>query len=250
MGINWFDNLNNKKILITGASSDIGIALLRKLIEFDVVIGAHYFSNSSVLKDFENKNIILLSANLNDYRSCYSIVDEFVKQTGSIDYFINLSGNIKEPNDWKNVKWDEWEEDINVNLSSAFFLAQRVVRHMQKMGGKMIFVSTASVPHGGGARTMPYGIAKAGVECMTKGMARDLAKDNILVNCIAPGFIMTKFQKKSGKSEEIIRKRLELIPLKRAGTPDDVAGAILYLLSDMGNYITGEILTISGGDWL
>lgn len=250
MDINWLECFNNKKILIAGASSDMGVALLQNLAKYDMFIGAHYFSNSSVLKEFKHDNTILLKGNLNNWESCYDIVDKFIKQAGSIDYFVNLVGNISAPKDWKEVTWDEWQEDINVNLSSSFFLSQRVVHYMQNNGGKIIFISTASVPHGGGSRTMPYGLAKAGIECMTKGMARDLAKDNILVNCIAPGFIMTKFQGKSGKSEEIIKKRLELIPLKKAGTPEDIAGAILYLLSDAGNYITGDILTISGGDWL
>ena len=250
MDIKRPNSLNNKKILITGASSDIGVALLQQLIKFDMVIGAHFFSNSSALQEFKNRKVILLNGNCNNYKSCYNIVDEFVKQTGYIDFFVNLVGNIKKPKDWKKIKWNEWQKDINVNLSSSFFLAQRVVHCMHENGGKIIFISTASVPHGGGSMTMPYGIAKAGIECMTKGMARDLAKDNILVNCIAPGFIMTKFQKKSGKSEQDIKKRLELIPLQKAGTSEDITGAILYLLSDTGNYITGEVLTISGGDWL
>lgn len=250
MDIDWSNSLKNKKILVAGASSEMGVALLKKLVKFDMVIGTHYFSNSTVLKMFENKNVILLKGNLNDYKTCQKIVDDFIKQAGTIDYFVNFVGGIKKPIDWKEVKWDEWQEDINVNLSSSFFLAQRTVYYMQKKGGKIIFISTSSAQHGGGSKTMPYGIAKAGVECMTKGMARDLAKDGILVNCIAPGFIMTQFQRKSGKSPEEIKRRLELIPLKKAGTPDDIAGAILYLLSDAGNYITGQTIAISGGDWL
>lgn len=250
MDIDWFNNLSNKRILVTGASSDLGVSLLQYLINFDMFTGAHYFSNPSALSNFERKNVILLKGNLNNYESCYNIVDEFVNKAGSIDYFVNFVGGIEKPIDWRKLEWCDWQEDLNVNLSSSFFLAQRVVHYMQKTGGKIIFISTASAQHGGGSKTMPYGIAKAGVECMTKGMARDLAKDNILVNCIAPGFIMTKFHGKSGKTPDEIKKRLELIPIKKAGTPEDIAGAILYLLSDAGNYITGQILTISGGDWL
>ncbi|NPE27414.1 SDR family oxidoreductase [Methanococcoides sp. SA1] len=245
-----FDEFNKKKILITGASSDIGVALIKKLIKYNIVLGAHYFSNLAPLENIKGENIILLKGNLDNRGLCHQIVDDFVKKAEGIDFFINFVGNISTPKDWKNITWDEWQSDININLSSSFFLAQRVSHHMKKNGGKIILISTASASHGGGGSTMPYGIAKAGVECMTKGMGKDLAKDNILVNCIAPGFIMTKFQQKSGKSEHDIKRRVESIPLKRAGKPDDIASAALYLLSDAGNYITGEILTISGGDWL
>ena len=111
--------------------------------------------------------------------------------------------------------------------------------------------STASATHGGGTTSLAYGIAKAGVECMVKGLARDCAKHNILVNAIAPGFIMTKFHtERMKRSSEQLKERIELIPLKRAGTVREIAGVILFLLSEDASYITGQVITVSGGDWL
>lgn len=249
MSSKYFDSLNGKKILITGSSSDIGVALIKELVQFDVTIGAHYFTNPTILEQFE-ENVIPLQGNLSLADECYGVVDSFVNQAGSLDFFIHLAGNVKNPVHWKLITPDDWYSDIDANLTSSFFLSQRVAENLKDNGGKMIFISTASASHGGGSTTLPYGIAKAGIECMTKGLARDLASYRILVNCISPGFINTKFHKKAGKSEFDLKKRAEIIPLKRAGTPEDVVGSILYLLSDAGNYITGEILTISGGDWL
>ncbi|WP_407282796.1 SDR family oxidoreductase [Methanolobus sp. WCC1] len=245
----YFESLKGKNILITGSSSDIGIILIKELLQFDMKIGAHYFTNASILEQFK-EDIIPLQGNLSSREQCNDVVDSFIDQAGSIDFFVHLAGNIKKPVHWEQVSSEDWYSDIDTNLSSAFFLSQKVSASLKSKGGKMIFISTASASHGGGSMTLPYGIAKAGIECMTKGLGRDLAVHNVLVNCISPGFIDTKFHVKAGKSEDDIKRRVELIPLKRAGTPEDVVGAIMYLLSDSGNYITGEILTISGGDWL
>jgi 3-oxoacyl-[acyl-carrier protein] reductase len=98
---------------------------------------------------------------------------------------------------------------------------------------------------------MAYGVARAGIECLTKGLAREGAPYNILVNCVAPGFIDTKFQTTdAGKTKEEYERRMKLVPLKRAGRPEEVATVILYLLSDWSSFITGECIAVSGGDWL
>ena len=112
-------------------------------------------------------------------------------------------------------------------------------------------MSTASAAHGGGQDTLAYGVAKAGIECLIKGLAKGGAAHNILVNALAPGFIDTRFHKYNlGRSKELMNQRARLVPLKRAGRPEDVAHMAEFLLSEGGNFITGEVITISGGDWL
>ena len=99
--------------------------------------------------------------------------------------------------------------------------------------------------------SLAYGAAKAGIECVVKGLARDCAKYNILVNAIAPGFFMTKFHtEKMKRTKEQLEERAKLIPLKRVGTPEEFSGTVLFLLSDSASYITGQIIAVSGGDWL
>jgi len=122
---------------------------------------------------------------------------------------------------------------------------------MRRTGGRIILMSTASASHGGGSSSLAYGVAKAGIECLVKGLARDCAPDNILVNAVAPGFIETKFHtRKMKKTADELRQRVQLVPMKRAGTTAEFAGAILFLLSEGAAYITGQTLTIAGGDWL
>ena len=108
---------------------------------------------------------------------------------------VQLNGNISSVVYWDQLKEQDWRKDIAINLGAPFFVAQRVFGHMKKKGGKVILMSTASAKHGGGSNTMGYGIAKAGVEALTKGMAREGGKYNILVNAIAPGLIKTRFHK-------------------------------------------------------
>jgi len=244
--------LANKKILIVGASSDLASSLRDELYGSNAIIGFHYNSNKDALSKYEEGHRIKkFHKKLNCSEACYELIDEFVGWAEGIDCLVQLSGDIAEPVHWKNLTKEQWQHDLSINLTMPFFLTQRAVRHMQKDGGRIILTSTASAAHGGGTTSLAYGIAKAGIECMIKGLARDCAKHNILVNAIAPGFIMTKFHtEKMKRTPKQLKERAELIPLKRAGTTREIAGVILFLLSEAASYVTGQVITVSGGDWL
>ena len=245
-----------KKILILGASSDIGLALLNRLDLSSYIIGAHCYKGKRRINNFignnnKNKNFKILQKNLENKNACHLLVDKFIKWSGGIDILIQLNGNISSVTSWEKLKETDWKKDIAINLGAPFFVAQKVFKHMKKKGGKVIFMSTASANHGGGKTTMSYGIAKAGVEAFTKGMARDGAKYNILVNAIAPGLINTRFHtQRMNRSRLEIKKRARLSKLKRAGQPSEIAAMIHSLISNDINYITGEVISISGGDWI
>jgi len=241
-----------KKILIVGASSDIASALNRLLVKAGWVVGLHYRGNAAALKRFkEGKRLKKFQADLVSADTCSSLVDEFVAWAGGIDCLIQLSGDIREPIHWEGLTEEHWRYDLDTNLVMPFFLAQRAIKYMKKTGGRIVLTSTASAGHGGGSTSMAYGVAKAGIECMVKGLARDCAHYDILINAVAPGFIGTKFHTvKMRRNIKQLEDRAQLIPLKRAGTPEEVAGAILFLVSSQSTYITGEVLAVSGGDWL
>lgn len=245
-------NLKGRKILVAGASSDMAVSLNKMLIDAGAVTGFHYNKNKTPLKKYKNcKNARLFQKNLNSSKACYGLIDEFVRWANGIDCLVQLSGDIREPIHWEKLKEEHWQYDLNSNLVMPFFLAQRAIEYMKEKGGRIIFTSTASASHGGGAASMAYGAAKAGIECMVKGLARDCAKYNILVNAIAPGFIRTKFHtEKMERTEEQIKDRIDMIPLKRHGTTEEVAGIIMFLLSEQSSYITGQTIAVSGGDWL
>ena len=246
----------DKKILILGASSDIGLEFLNKLNLSDFIIGAHCFKGKKRLVNFTknnnvNTNFKIIEKNLKDQKTSYSLFNEFIRWSGGIDILLQFNGNISSVVSWEKLKEKDWKNDIAINLGAPFFVAQKTFQHMKKKGGKIIFTSTASAHHGGGNNTMGYGIAKAGLEALTKGMAREGAKHNILVNAIAPGLINTRFHKeRAGRTSAEIKKRIKFSKLSRLGQPREIATIINNLLSEDVNYMTGEVISISGGDWI
>ncbi len=245
------------RILIVGASGTIGSTLLRLLAAEGATIGAHYYQHKAVLEQtaracrLASSRVKLFGADVRGQRQCHALVDAFVEWAGGIDSLVQLSGDVRNPCAWEVLSESDWLADLNVNLSGPFFLVQRAMRHMREHGGRILLTSTASAKHGGGRTSMAYGVAKAGIECLTKACARDGAAHGILVNAIAPGFIESRFHaQRMRRTPEELARRATLVPLKRAGKPEDVARLIRYLLSPEAAYITGECIAVSGGDWL
>jgi len=246
----------NKKILILGASSDMGLALLNRLDLSSFIVGAHCYKGKKRIVNFiknknNNTNFKIIEKNLENKKAAHFLVDEFIKWSGGIDILVQLNGNVSSVISWERLREKDWKKDIAINLGAPFFVAQKVFNYMKKSGGKIILMSTASAQHGGGNKTMGYGIAKAGVEALTKGIAREGARYNILVNAIAPGLINTRFHKeKLGRTSSEMKKRVKLSKLKRLGQPGEIAAIIDCLISDDVNYMTGEVISVSGGDWI
>lgn len=247
-----------RRFLIIGASGGIGQAVVRLLVERGARLGAHYYRHPGPLKDLpaegrpSGSQIRLYQAELGTQRRCHDLVDRFVRWAGGIDGLVQLSGTVHQPCRWEAISEAGWVADLRVNLNGPFFLAQRAMRYMRTQGGgRIVLTSTASARHGGGPTTIAYGAAKAGVECVVKALAREGAPHRILVNAIAPGFIDTPFHaKRMGRRPVDLTRRAALVPLKRAGTPEEVAHLIIYLLSSGASFITGECVAVSGGDWL
>lgn len=247
-----------RNVLIAGASSDIGLALLDQLAFKGWNVGAHCFNGCARLETAHNGlfeprgDFRIFRSDLGSQYECHHLVDDFVGWAGRIDALVQLTGNVANPCHWETLAEHDWQADISINLSTPFFLAQRACTHMKNTGGgRIVLMSTASAVHGGGQDTLAYGVAKAGVECLAKGLAKGGAPHNILVNALAPGLIATRFHHdRLGRDSEALQRRAALIPLKRAGKPVDVAGMIEFLLSSGGDFITGEVIAISGGDWL
>ena len=245
-----------KKMLILGASSDMGLALIEELNLKNYIIGAHCNKGKKRLTNFfkkkkASKDFKIIQKNLYNQKSCKDLVNQFIKWSKGIDILVQLTGNVSSVTPWENLKEKDWNNDIAINLGSPFFVSQTIFKYMKKNGGKIVLMSTASAKHGGGNTTMAYGVSKAGVEALTKGMAREGAKYNILVNAIAPGLINTRFHKdKLGRNKAEMKKRANLSKLKRIGSPKEIAKLINLLISETSSYTTGEILTVSGGDWI
>jgi len=140
-----------------------------------------------------------------------------------------------------------WQEVIALNLSSVFFATKAALPHLGD-GARIVNVSSVAARHGGGPGAFAYAAAKGGVMTLTRGLAKELASRNIRVNAISPGIIETPFHDKFSTPEllETFRKG---IPLGRLGTAEECAGAVLYLVSPLASYVTGQSIDVNGGQW-
>ncbi|MBF0361119.1 MAG: SDR family oxidoreductase [Oligoflexia bacterium] len=248
-----YNYFGNKKILIIGASSDLAKELNESLYQSGAKLGLHYNSNIGPLNKFDDDRVLKIQKDLSIQKNCHSVVDEFHDWADGIDCLVQLSGGISHANYPDELTEQDVWYDLNINLIAPFFLAQRAIYYFKKnkTSGKIVMMSNAGASHGGGSKTLIYGVAKAGIERLVRGLAKDCAGSNILVNAVAPGFITSKIHtEKMNRSEQDIVDRVKMIPLKRAGTSREVSETIMFLLSESATYITGETITVSGGDWL
>ena len=244
-----------KNILILGASSDIGLSLLNVLKNNpNYKIGAHCNKGSQRLKNFTKKNLAsikIFSKDLKNKKNCEDLVNKYLNWSKSIDILIQLNGSVSSNKNWELVNEKNWNKGLSINLSAPFFISQMIFKKMKKRGGKIIFTSTSSANKGGGINSISYGIAKAGLMALTKILAKEGGKNKIYVNCIAPGFILTRLHtKKLKKTKKQIKKRKGLNVLNESGRPSEITNLIEYLISDNTKFITGEIIRVDGGDWL
>lgn len=240
-----------KRILVTGASGGLGRALTEMLLRAsDCTIGAHGASKGYSSSD---SRIVPLQKRLESEADCVALVDEFVARCGGIDGLVVLSGAIQYSGHWQDIPEAEWDRELAVNLDQPFFLARRAMTHMKKsgQGGRIILTGTESALHGGSATSFPYAIAKRGTECLVQGLAREGAPHGVLVNGIRLGYIASGFhQRWHGRTEAQMHERAEMVPLKRGGHPDEAAALMIYLLSGWASFITGQMIPLTGGDWL
>lgn len=239
------------RILITGASGGIGRALVAMLLEgSECVIGAHGGTKGTKIED---DRIIPLRRAFESEADCIAVVDEFAGKAGGIDALVVLSGAIHFSGHWKDMPAADWERDMAVNLNQPFYLARAAMARMsaQGSGGRIVLTGTESALHGGSARSFPYAIAKRGTECMVQGLAREGAPDGILVNGVRLGYIASGFHERwHGKTGEDMKTRAEMVPLKRGGHTEEAAALMIYLLSGWAQFITGQMIPLTGGDWL
>ena len=239
------------RILVTGASGGLGHALVAMLLDgSECTIGAHGAAKKA---GFDDARVIHIQRPFDSEKDCIAAVDDFCAEAGGIDALVVLSGAIHFSGHWKDIPDADWEKDMAVNLNQPFYLARAAMARMsaQGSGGRILLTGTESALHGGSAQSFPYAVAKRGTECLVQGLAREGAPDNILVNGLRFGFITSGFhQRWHGKTDADLKERAELVPLKRGGDPQEAAALMIYLLSDWSQYMTGQMIPLTGGDWL
>lgn len=240
----------NKVALITGGTRGIGkqIALTFAKENYDIVI--NYRSENDELKKAmeeikaNNVKCMAIKGDVSNFKDCEKIIKETVEQFGRIDVLVNNAGITKDTLLMRMSK-EDFEQVINVNLVGTFNMSKNVIQYMMKQrNGRIINISSV-VGISGNAGQTNYAASKAGIIGFTKSLAKEVASRNILVNAVAPGFIGTDMT--AVLKDEVKNEITKQIPLKRMGTPEDVANVVSFLASEKSNYITGQVINVDGG---
>ncbi|MBO5710371.1 MAG: 3-oxoacyl-[acyl-carrier-protein] reductase [Rikenellaceae bacterium] len=241
--------LEGKTALITGASRGIGKAIALRFaseganIAFtDLVADENFQATERELQALGVKAKGYAS-NASNFEDSANTVDQIAKEFGSIDILVNNAG-ITRDNLLMRMTEQQWDMVINVNLKSAFNLTHAVQKHMLRQRSGSIINMSSVVGVSGNAGQSNYSASKAGMIGYTKSVAQELGSRNIRCNAIAPGFIITDM---TGQLSDEVRKGWEQkIPLRRGGTPDEVAKAALFLASDLSSYVSGQVINVCG----
>tara|TARA_Y100001935_G_C17105944_1_gene408382 strand:- start:5 stop:742 length:738 start_codon:yes stop_codon:yes gene_type:complete len=243
------NDLKNKNIIVTGGTGGIGHSIIKKLHGFGVNVlasGTNVEKLEELKKNFNN--IKTLKFDISQSDSIESFIENASKELdGKLDCIINNAG-ITQDNLAIRMNLDEWKRVIDINLTSTFLMCKFAIKKMLKNKKGKIINITSVVGHTGNLGQSNYTASKAGIVALSKSLAIEYAKKNININCISPGFIKTAMTDKiDEKYKESIISR---IPSAKLGEPDDIANAVLFLASNLSDYINGETLHVNGGMYM
>jgi len=245
--------LDGKVAIVTGAARGIGEGIALKFAEHGANIAFTYVSDSSAEKAIVLEQKLKSSgvkakaykSNAGDFSQCEIFVKDVEKEFGTIDICVNNAG-ISKDNLLLRMSPEQWNEVIQVNLNSVFYMTKQVIKYMMKARNGVIINMSSIIGEIGNAGQSSYAASKAGIIGFTKSVAKELGSRNIRCNAIAPGFVETDMTSylKEGEARD---KYKAGIPLGRFASTEDIADVALFLASDMGSYITGQTISVCGG---
>ena len=243
-------SLENKTAVVTGASRGIGLAVAKKLASQGANIAVLYVGDTAegenAKKELEELGVKvgLYYCDVSNFEESKARVDKVIEDFGGIDILVNNAGIVRDKLVIKMAEAD-FDAVINVNLKGTFNMIKHTYTHfMKKRAGRIVNVSSI-VGLQGNAGQVNYSASKAGVIGITKSVAKELAGRGVTVNAVAPGYIMTDMT--NALSDKVKEQFTSAIPMKRGGTPEDVANVISFLCSDAASYVTGEVIRVDGG---
>lgn len=242
--------LEGKVALITGASKGIGRAIAQQFVEMGAQVAFTYLSSVEKGQALEQElaagggKVKGYRSDASDYAQAEQLVEDVVKEFGKIDVVVNNAG-ITRDGLLMRMNEEQWDAVMNVNLKSVFAVTKAATKHMMRAKNGSIINITSVVGIKGNAGQANYAASKAGIIGFTKSVALELGSRNIRCNAIAPGFIETEM---TGElDQKVVDEWRKAIPLRRGGSPEDVAKAAVFLASDNAAYITGQVLQVDGG---
>lgn len=241
--------LEGKTAIVTGGTRGIGKAIVEIFARAGAQIVFTFVASAEKARSIEVElssctKVQAYQADAADAGAVQKVVEKTLEIFGCVDIVVNNAG-ITRDNLLLRMSREDWDKVIQTNLSSVFYMTQAVIRPMMKQRSGSIINISSVVGVGGNAGQANYAASKAGVIGFTKSIAKELGSRNIRCNAIAPGLITTEMS--TSLDPKISEEWLKSIPLKRAGTPEDIANVCLFLASDLSAYVTGAILNVNGG---
>lgn len=246
--------MKGKVALVTGGIGGIGTAICRRLADAGARVAANFLPNEEEkARDWqkallgEGYEIFVVPGDVTDFDSCRSMIEEVEGKLGSVDILVNNAG-ITRDGLLLRMKSEDWDAVLDTNLKGAFLCTRAAAKVMSKQRyGRIVNISSV-VGEMGNAGQANYCASKAGLLGLTKSVARELARRNVTVNAVTPGFIITDMT--DNLSDKAREAMAEQIPLGRLGAVEDIANAVLYLASDQAAYVTGQVLGVNGGMYM
>jgi 3-oxoacyl-[acyl-carrier protein] reductase len=247
------NDLAGRVALVTGGSSGIGYAAAMALAGRGAAVAINYWRNTEGAEKGRRAIVesggkaIAVKADVSTGEGARRLVETTRSDLGAIDILVNNAGDILERRSMQVFTEDLWQRVMDLNLKSVWLCSQAVMDEMiERRKGTIVNVGSIAGHHAGGPGAAVYAAAKAGVMCLTKGLAKELAPFGVRVNGVAPGVIMTPFHERVS-TPEMLKQFAASVPLGRLGEPEEVGSVIAFLASDDASYINGEMIEINGG---
>lgn len=248
---------DGKAVLVTGASTGIGAAIARAFGAAGANVGVHYNRSHAeaqqVAADIEaaGGRAHLIQADVSEAAQVAAVMDAMLGAFGRLDILVNNAGALIQRSSIADATDALFSEVMRLNLDSVFQLCRAAIPVMRAQGsGNIINMTSIAARTGGAGGSVMYATSKGAVSTFTHGLAKELAPDQIRVNAIAPGVILTPFHERYS-TPQMIAAMVETIPMKRAGTAEECVGAAFFLASDaLSSYVTGQIIEVNGGQYM
>ena len=238
---------------VTGSSTGIGRAVAVALAEHGCRVVVHYNRSESEAREVvegikaSGGEAMLVGGDVADAGEVGRMVGEIEDRYGRLDILVNNAGSLVERRTLEEMREQLWDRVMAVNLKSVYLCSQAVLPMMKRQGrGRIINMTSVAARNGGARGSVAYATAKGGVSTLTRAMAKELVGEGILVNGVAPGVITTPFHDRF-TPPDMREAMTAAIPMGREGTPEEVAGAVVFLASSWADYLVGEIIEVNGG---